>query len=147
MSTCCPTSFDQTLLSGYLDHELTQGDDQRVRLHLDNCDHCRELYLDLESMRETAMSTHFESPSDDQWNENPRGGLSLVTRGLGWTMAVIWLVAVTGFGLWHAATGPESLIEKLLIFGGVTASVLLFVSVLIDRIRTSRTDRYREVKK
>ena len=147
MSTNCPTSFDQTLLSGYLDHELTQGDDQRVRLHLEDCDRCRRVFLEIETMRETAMSTRFDDPGDDQWDESPRGGLSLVTRGLGWTMVAIWLAAITAFGLWHAATGPESLTEKLLIFGGLTACVLLFVSVLIDRIRSSRTDRYREVKK
>ncbi len=147
MSTGCPTSFDQTLLSGYLDNELTQGDEQRVRLHLEDCGRCRRVYLELATIRETAMSTRFDSPRDDQWDENPKGRLSMVTRGLGWTMAMIWLAAITVFGLWHAATGPESLIEKLLVFGGVTACLLLFVSVLIDRIRVSRTDRYREVKK
>jgi hypothetical protein len=145
--TGCPTSFDQTLLSGYLDRELTQGDDQRVRLHLEKCPHCRGVYDELASLRETAMSTRFDTPSDDQWDERPRGILSLATRGLGWTMVIIWLVAVSAFGLWHAATGPDSLLERLLIFGGLLAGALLFVSVLIDRLKTSRTDRYRGVQK
>jgi anti-sigma factor RsiW len=147
MSTNCPTSFDQTMLSGYIDDELTQGEEQRVRLHLEDCESCRQMHLELTTIRETAMSTRFENPRDEQWDESPRGNISLFTRGLGWTMAVIWIASVAAFGLWHAATGPESLVEKLLIFGGITAAALLFVSVLIDRIRVSRTDRYREVKK
>ena len=33
--------FDEALLSGYLDSELTQGDEQRVRLHLEGCAACK----------------------------------------------------------------------------------------------------------
>jgi len=38
-------------------------------------------------------------------------------------------------------------LEKLLIFGGLTAFGLLFLSVLIDRIKAARTDRYWGVEK
>jgi hypothetical protein len=54
-------------------------------------------------------------------------------------------MAVTGFALWHVWTSPEGLLEKLLVFGGLAALVLLFLSILLDRIRTARTDRYSEV--
>jgi anti-sigma factor RsiW len=147
MTTKCPTSFDGALISGYLDQELTQADDQRVRVHLEGCAHCSALLGELEGMREVAMTTRFENPTDDQWNEAPAGGASLAARGLGWIMAVVWIVAVTGFGLWHAATGPESLLEKLFVFGGISAVVLLFLSVLFDRLQRAKTDRYREVQK
>jgi anti-sigma factor RsiW len=147
MTTRCPTSFDEALISGYLDQELTQAADQRVRVHLEGCAHCSTLLDELKSMREVAMSTRFETPTDDQWNEAPSGGASLATRGLGWVMGVIWIVAVAAFGLWHAATGPESLLEKLLVFGGISAFALLFLSVLIDRIHRAKSDRYREVQK
>jgi len=147
MTRRCPNSFDESMISGFLDQELTQADDQRVRVHLEDCDHCRTLLGELETMREAAMTTRFRSPTDDQWNESPRGGFSQATRGLGWLMGIAWLVIVTAFGLWHAATGPESLFEKLLVFGGITAFLLLFLSVLIDRIGKARTDRYREVRK
>jgi hypothetical protein len=39
------------------------------------------------------------------------------------------------------------LLEKTLIFGGLAAFGLIFLSVLLDRIKTARTDRYREVEK
>ena len=147
MTRSCPNSFNETLISGHLDGELTQADDQKVRIHIGSCDHCRRLLDELTTMREAAMTTRFEGPGDDQWDEHPRGGFSGTSRGLGWLMAVIWLVAVTGFGLWHAWNGPESLIEKLLVFGGISAFALLFLSVLLDRLATAKIDRYREVKK
>jgi anti-sigma factor RsiW len=147
MTTKCPKSFDEALISGFLDGELTQADDQRVRVHLEACAHCSSLLDELRNMREVAMTTRFETPTDDQWNEAPTGGVSSAARGFGWIMGVVWIVALTGFGLWHAATGPESLPEKLFVFGGISAVALLFLSVLIDRVRKAQTDRYREVQK
>ena len=66
---------------------------------------------------------------------------------LAWPVLVIWLVAVTGYGLWQVWQASEGLVERLLVFGGVTGCALLFVSVLLDRLRSAKTDRYREVQK
>jgi predicted anti-sigma-YlaC factor YlaD len=147
MTSGCPTTFDETLISGYLDGELTQADDQRVRLHLRRCDHCRRLFDEMTTIREAAMTTRFQMPADDQWNESPRGGVSWATRGVGWLMAVVWAVSITGFGLWHAWHGTQSLLERLLVFGGLSAFALLLISVVLDRISTWKTDRYRGVKR
>lgn len=147
MTDRCPTSFDQSLISGHLDGELTQAAEQRVRLHLEECSHCRALFDELQTMREAAMSTRFVEPSDDQWDERPHGFSSRLSRTLGWLLTAVWLVVVAGFGLWHLWQSPEGLFEKLLVFGGLTAFGLLFLSVLIDRISSARTDRYRGVEK
>lgn len=147
MAASCPRAFDETLVSGHLDGELTQAAAQKVRLHLEDCAHCRALLEDLKALREATMSTEFEPPNDDQWDERPRSTTSLLSRGAGWVMAVVWLVAVTGYGLWHFWQSTANLIERLLVFGGMTAVVLLFVSVVLDRISSARTDPYREVQK
>jgi len=147
MSERCPASFDETMISGYLDGELTQAADQRVRIHVEECAHCSALLGELRTIREAAMSTQFVRPDDEQWNERPRGGFSFATRGSGWILGVVWLVTLTGYGLWQVWQAPDSLFEKLLIFGGGMAFALLFISVLADRIRISRTDRYREVRR
>lgn len=145
MNERCPTMFDEKLLSGFLDGELTQGAEQRVRLHLAACTHCRALLEELTTIREATMSTEFVQPRDDQWDERPRGATSRLSRSVGWVLAVVWLTAVTGFTLWHVWQSPEGLFFKLLVFGGLAAFALLFLSILVDRIRTARTDRYSEV--
>ena len=96
---------------------------------------------------EATMSTTFTEPNDAQWDERPQSLASGLSRGLGWIMGVIWLAVTSGYGLWLAWAGTEGLFERLLVFGGVSAMVLLFLSVLLDRIRTSKSDRYREVEK
>ena len=67
MTQACRTGFDETLLSGYVDSELTQADQQRVRLHLEECRVCRSLMEDLLKMRQAAMSTPFPIPLDEEW--------------------------------------------------------------------------------
>ena len=44
-------------------------------------------------------------------------------------------------------TSDEALVEKLIVFGGWTGFGLLFVGVLLDRLKAMKTDRYREVEK
>ena len=47
--------FDETSISGYLDGELTQRDDQRVRLHLEDCAECRAIADGMRKMKEATM--------------------------------------------------------------------------------------------
>lgn len=143
----CPTGFDDTLVSGYLDEELTQGDAQRVRLHLEDCAPCRQMYAELGEIRAASRSTPFRPPPDDGWDERPRGSLSLVSRNVGWLLLGVWAVVVVGVALWALATSPGTLLEKLIPVSVGGAVVLLFLSVLLDRLRTLKTDRYRRVQK
>jgi anti-sigma factor RsiW len=135
------------MLSGYLDQVLTQEEAQRVRVHLEDCGSCRTLVEELKTMRNVAMTSEFRVPSDDQWDERPRGAASGVAFGVGWLILIVWAVGVAGFALGCVWQGTESLLEKLIVFGGASGGVLLFVSVLIDRLRIRKTDRYRRVSK
>jgi anti-sigma factor RsiW len=147
MTDRCPRAFDETLISGHLDGELTQAAEQKVRLHLEDCNFCSCLYGELEAMRDAAMATEFRTPSDSQWDERPQTGSSRTLRGLGWLVAIIWAVGLSVFTLWQWWQGSDNLTERLIVFGGVSAFVLLFASVLLDRLKAARTDPYREVEK
>ena len=83
MTQRCPSGFDQARLSGYLDSALTQQEDQRVRIHLENCATCRKAYDELAALREVTMSTQFVEPTEQELDERPKGGLSLGLRSLG----------------------------------------------------------------
>ena len=143
----CGRRFHEELLSGYLDGALTQGDTQRVRLHLEDCPDCRARFQEMTDLREATMTTRFALPADDQWDETPRGVVSLWSRRLGWALVVTWAVGLACFLLWQIAAGPESLLEKTLVFGGILGVALLFISVLSDRLRAIPTDRYTNVHK
>jgi len=99
------------------------------------------------ALREATMSTEFSAPEDTQWDERPRSGASFATRTTGWIVAAIWAVLVAAFMVWQLWQGTAGIVERMLVFGGLSAFALLFVSVLLDRINAARTDPYREVEK
>lgn len=139
--------FDEALLSGYLDGELTQAEEQRVRIHLEDHPEDRALLEEMRTMRDATRGTRFETPEDLQWDERPRGPFSRLSRGAGWLLVLIWLVGLSAYGTWQFLTSPEDLLGKLLVVGAVGGFALLFVSILLDRLRELKTDRYRRVRK
>ena len=143
----CGRTFDEVLLSGYLDDALVQGDEQRVRMHLEDCATCRTLVEELAAVREATMSSTFDTPRDHEWPEMPRTGASRLAHRLGWPLAIAWVALFGGYALWQLWTEAEILLEQLILVGGVFGVGLLFLRVLLDRLDAMKTDRYREVKK
>ena len=147
MSEQCGREFDGALLSGYLDGALTQADEQRARIHLEDCDTCRAQVEQMRRFREVIMSTEFAVPPDDQWSGRPRSAASRLSLGAGWIIVAVWALALGGYAAWELWTSDESLVGKLIVFGGWIGFGLLFLGVLIDRLKAMKTDRYREVEK
>ncbi len=140
--------FDEVLISGYLDGELTQGDEQRVRIHLENCGDCARVADDLRRMKEATMTTAFQAPEDTQWDETPRNGLSRSLQFLGLALFALWAVGLAGALAWQASTDAESVrFEALLGLAPVVAIALIVASALADRWQTRKTDPYRKVQK
>jgi len=147
VNTPCRRTFEEALLSGFVDGELTQADEQRVRLHLEDCTRCRGLVDELQALREAAMASRFSEPNPTEWGELPRGWASSMCRSLGWVLVAVWTAATAAYALWQVATSPEGLVVKVLIFGAVAGLGLLLMSVLLDRVRAARTDRYKGVER
>ncbi len=147
MAEHCERTFDEALLSGYLDGALTQGDEQRVRLHLEDCATCGTLVEELSEVRDATMSSTFDTPKHHEWSEAPRTESSRLERVQGWPLLIAWATVFAGYTLWELWTEAEFLPEQLGLVAGVSGFALLFLGVLLDRLKTKRTDRYREVHK
>jgi len=143
----CGRTFDEALLSGYVDDALVQGDAQRVRLHLAGCADCRSLVAEMVEVREATKSSAFAAPRDEEWEEAARTSASSLARRFGWLLLVAWAILVAAVGLREAWQETEDLVERLMLVGGVSGIALLFVGVLLDRLSARRTDRYRGVQK
>ena len=140
-------AVDESMLSGYLDGELTQGAAQKVRLHLEDCTECRELYEEIRTMREASRTTPFVGPPDDLWDEKPRSTASRIARNLGWFLFGAGGMALVVLMLREIVIEEEDLLALFLflsLFGGMA---LVFLSVFLDRLKSRKTDKYREVQK
>lgn len=140
--------FDEAMLSGYLDGELTQGDRQRVSLHLEDCSECRSVANDLRELRETTMNSDFQVPEDTQWDEAPRGSISRLLHGSSWVIAGLWVIGMVAYVVWQIATDSESIrFEGVVVVALLLAFGLIILSALIDRLKIQKNDPYRKVQK
>lgn len=147
MSEVCQRGFEDTLLSGFIDGELTQADIQRVRLHLEDCTKCRNLLADMTKIREAAMTTSFPVPTDEEWQEGPRSEASRWARRLAWVLLIGWVLGAAWLGIVRLSESSTTWYEKALLISLLGGALLLLVSVLLDRLKAFRTDRYRRVEK
>ena len=143
-----PDKEIEVLLSGYLDGELTQQERQKVGVYLERDERYREILAELERVKTETERLHYEEPSSGDWKTMEKSLVQDVSRGLGWIILSIWAVSLTSYGLWELAAAPdEPLTGKLLVFGFFLGVALLFCSVLTQRMRESRTDKYKGVYK
>jgi predicted anti-sigma-YlaC factor YlaD len=138
----------EVYLSGYLDGELTQMDQQPVENHLRSCPDCRSL---LEKLRQAKMATQgmeIEQLSEKDWKIMEARVLERIGQRLGWSILIVWLVVTAVYTLYQYGMSPnEPLFEKILVFSLFLGFGLLFLSVLSQRLRERRTDRYKGVCK
>ncbi len=138
----------EVLLSGFIDNELTQQERQAVENHLETCQKCREVVEELRRLQRETAKMVIQHPSGRDWEKVEKNLFQTASRSLGWIILVVWSIVTAGYALFQFATSPgEPIIEKILVFGLFLGLGLLFLSVLSERLRESRTDRYKGVLK
>ena len=138
----------QERLSAYLDGELTQQESQKIALHLRDCDRCRGVYEDFRRNRARIKSLEFPQPSEDEWR-NMMGGLVFkTTRGLGWVLWAGGLAVLLAFGLYEFIRSPGvAAIERVCVLAIILGVVLVFLTVLSERVASYKQDKYKDVEK
>lgn len=138
----------QALLSAYLDGELTQADDQLVRIHLEDCADCRQALAELARVRELTSDLRFAEPPEGRMDELERKVSVRAPRRLGWLLVIIGVAGWAGYAAWLFVTDPATATWQKLLTGAVVIGlVLLLVSVMRQRLLEMPQDRYRGVKR
>lgn len=136
----------EVYLSGFLDNELPQQQRQMVQAHLETCKRCRGELEQLREMQRRAGQIELSLPGKRDWERMEKRIFQSISRGLGWVILIVWSIVTFGYASFQFATAPgEPLFEKILVFGFFLGLGLLFLSVLSERMRESRTDRYKGV--
>ncbi len=136
------------LLSGYVDSELTQQDSQRVRLHIEGCPTCTHDLEEIKLLRSNMGAARLSHVDDDIWRETMDDASVKATRGIGWLLLVGAALVAAGFVVYEVLTNFASwgLMEKLIVGGLYGGGLLLFVSVLRQRLIERKKDRYKDVE-
>ncbi len=143
-----PEDFEP-LISGYLDGELDA--EQRAAFEA-RVQQDAALRHELEAMKRlyvgTAALCTVDEPPPETWDRFLDGVYNRLERKTGWVVLVVGLLLVLAYGVYAFITTPWlTAMVKVLIAIPVAGMAILFLSVLRQRIRATRTDRYtREVR-
>jgi len=141
------------LLMGYIDGELDGAPLARLEDHLSVCVACRaeeEAYRRLGRVTESALSDEVASRlgTRDPWTSIYSG----IERGFGWLLFGFGLLLLGTYGIWQffyefLLDSSVSFVVRLGVATVSGGSLLLLVSVIRERLRSYRSERYREVQR
>lgn len=136
------------LISGYLDDELTQGDYQRVGVHLQSCERCRQMLDEMTKLRgAVALSQPRAELESERWERIMNDLPARASRGIGWILFISGLVTLLGLAIWEFAIDNEVQLHVKLAVAGIWFGLLfLFLSVLRQRLVSWKSDKYKDVK-
>ena len=137
------------LLSGYLDDELTQKDRQRVNLHVERCARCTARLRELDTLRASVGRLRLDMHPEDQerWRKVMDNAFERTASGIGWVLvvgAVFVLVGYAGYEFLLADVEPPMV--KWAVGALYLGLAVLLLSVLRQRLKARKTDKYKDVE-
>lgn len=139
----------QALMSGHLDGELGPEEKRALRAHVEGCAVCREEFDSLKVLVSATSELGVEAPPEEVWDTFLDNVYNRIERRTGWWILFVGLAGLTCFGAYLFWAQPwASALTKVLVATVFTGLLILFISVLRQRLFVAKTDRYsRDVKR
>ena len=136
------------MLSAWVDGELTQGESQRVRVHVETCSECDKEAGELLRLKKLTAEARFTDPPDEALDRIERTLSVRGPRSAGWLLVCAGVCAWLLWTAWlfisdRRMPSPQQLIPAAMVIG----VILLFASVVRERLLELPHDRYRRVKR
>lgn len=140
------------LMMAYLDDELNQEQRRAFEEHLASCHDCARELKEFRKLKQMTDCVAFVEPEDRIWDQYWNHVYNRLERCTGWVLfsvAAIALLICGGFRLIESViqdptVGVLMKIGLLALLGGL---VILFVSVLRERVYFWTKDRYKDVRR
>ena len=131
------------LISGYLDGELTREEQAKVERCLEESEAFRKEFERMKRLVNATSDLAVEMPPEEVWDTFLDGVYNRMERQTGWIIFIIGVIGLAAFGIYVFVMEPwaDALI-KLLIATPVAGLLVLFISVLRQRLFVAKTDRY-----
>ena len=145
MNNCEPF---KGMLVGLLDSELTPDETRQVNDHLTRCAACRVEY---EQLRETAgklATISFQEPTDAVLAQVWKSPFSRLARNASLFLIMGGYASLIGYALFEILTsGKKELPAKVGLAAIVLGFLILLVQLIRERVRTYKTDPYKEIER
>jgi len=144
--------FDR-MASAYLDGELADRQRRRFEEHLAVCDACKRELAELKRLTEDLNMMRFKEPGDEELERYWAGVYNRLERGMGWILLSVGAILTLCYGAFRLIESMllDQTISNVLKVGVcalIAGLVVLFVSLLRERLVVRKVDRYsREVER
>jgi anti-sigma factor RsiW len=136
------------LLVGLLDGELTPDEARRINEHLIRCDACRKEYEELRETTGKLAAISFQEPDDVVLAQVWKSPYSRLARNASLLMVIGGYAALIGYGLFELLTsGRKELPGKMGLAAIVLGFLILLLQLIRERVRTYKTDPYKEIER
>ena len=133
-------------LSGYLDNELTQQDNQFVTVHIQSCENCQKTYSDLLDMQSEIREIKTDGGEEAALEKIMNDLSSKQSQQWGWVLIIIAAAIVIAVSVFQFIfNNGNSLYENIIIILFGVGGLLLFVSVIKQRIIAAKSDKYKDI--
>ena len=141
------------LITGYVDGELSDAERRKLEDHLAACEACRRELDECATIKEHLTMIKFKEPSDAELERYWRSVYNRLERGAAWILFSLGAIVVICWGAFLAIEemikDPGiSIVLKVGVVALIVGGVVLFVSLVRERLTLRKTDKYsREVER
>ncbi len=138
----------EALLSGYLDAELSQGDRQRVEIIMEDCKDCAQTFEDMKKLRGEIGGIEYEHMTEAERLKDP---MAEAGASIGQVLVIGGFVIFYGTLIYFVLKGmladeDTPFFMKIGLPAIFLGMGIMLTSVIIDRIKASKTDPYNDVE-
>lgn len=131
------------LISGYLDGELSLQDRAHVEQLMDENEAFRKEFEEMKKLVSAVSRLDVEHPPEEVWDTFLQGVYNRMERRVGWVLVIVGAAILAVLGVYWFIVDPwGSALLKLLVACPIVGLIVLFVSVLRERLLAAKTDRY-----
>ncbi len=142
----------QILMMGMLDGELNAQQKKQVEEHLDRCANCAKTYQAFKKLKKETSDMKLKPLPEMYWDEYWQHVYNKIERGIAWILVSIGAIIILAYSVWQAMEQffidpMEPLSMKIGVGALVLGTIILFVSVLREKIMLRKDDKYRSIKR
>jgi hypothetical protein len=140
------------LMMGQLDGELGEVESRLLKEHLNSCENCSQQYEAFVQLKKGTSEMKFKPLPEMYWDEYWTHVYNKIERGISWILVSIGAILVLAYSLYQAMdeffyNPAEPLIMKIGVGVLILGMIVLFVSVVREKLMVRPVDKYRSVKR
>ncbi len=140
------------LMMGAIDHELDSAEKHEFKRLLDENPEFQKEYDEFKRLKEVTLSMKYKNPPSEVWDKYWLHVYNRIERGLAWVVLSIGAIILLIYAIFELINHLlyDSDIQGFVKIGAlffIAGIIILFVSVIREKLHIFKTDPYKEVKR